>query len=107
MEKFNFDVIIGSAPVLRFTLVIPENVADWDTTLYIKDKSNCNVLFEANGAISGEVTDAVDLGVFDVPLSASVTFSFEPNSYNYSFWRTNIGFEDPLAAGTVRFKEIC
>jgi hypothetical protein len=108
MERFNFDLIQGSAPILRFRLTVPENITDWDTVLYINDKRSHANVFTANGAVadSTEVPDAQTVGVFDVPLSKQDTLSMEPQSYDYAFWRVNPGFEDPLASGTVRVKEL-
>ena len=106
MEKFNFDLIQGSTPLLRFRLLVPEDVTDWDTHLTITNKFTGNTVFEANGTISTEVTDADILGVFDIALSAADTTALTPQTHYYSFWRTNAGFEDPLVSGTVHVKKL-
>jgi hypothetical protein len=108
MEKTNFDVFAGSAPILRFRLLVPEDVTDWTTTFYLKDKITDAIILSANGTFNlTDVPDAMTVGVFDIPLTKTQTLAIQPKSYNYCFWRTNPGFEDPLASGTFHLKELC
>ncbi len=105
MELFNFTIRQGSAPVLRFRLLVPENVVDWTTTFYLKDQKE-RIIFQANGAPSGEVTNAALIGVFDVPLTTIETLALIPKVFSFSFWRTNPGFEDPLVSGECTVKKV-
>ena len=114
MENFNFDIIASSSPILRFQLTIPEDVSDWTTTLYVKDKTTGNVVLQVNGALAdpAQVPNAAALGVFDITLSAVQTSGLNSlrigtsKQYAYAFWRTNVGFEDPLVSGVISVQQV-
>lgn len=100
MEINNFKIIRGTAPVLRFRLTNPENIATWTTKLFVYQSLAANTFFEKAGAIS-TVAQAATLGILDVTLTANDTNSFPARDYSYAFRRTNVGFEDVLASGRI------
>jgi hypothetical protein len=108
MERSNFDIIIGSAPRLRFRLTKPEDVTNWTTQFTMTDPASGAIVYQADGTITNPdmVAHSDTLGVFDVPLSKAITNTFSPKSYRWAFWRTNTGFEDPLASGDVFVKKL-
>jgi hypothetical protein len=106
MESQNFDIRRGTAPVLRFRLIVPETVTDWTTTFAVYANSSANVaVLTKSGAPSASVPNANNLGILDVTLTAAETRSLtQQRDYHYTFARTNPGFEDLLAEGTITAK---
>lgn len=100
MERANIEIVAGSAPILRFRLVVPEDVTAWTTTLYLTDKTDVAVYQQA-GQISS-LDQSAQLGVFDVPMSKANTLSLGIRTLKYSFWRTNVGAEEPLTSGEFK-----
>lgn len=100
----NFTIWRGTAPTLVFTLTtVPDGgVAGWTTsfTMRLKDTSADPVYFQKAGSIS----DAA-LGVFHVALTKAETLALAVRGYQFSFERTDAGFEDLLSIGhvTVRY----
>ena len=100
MELANFELISNTAPTLRFSLVIPEDVTGWTTTFVAKRKAT-----DANAALSvnGVIADA-NAGIFDVGLSTALLANLTPGTYVYTFRRTNAGAEDVLTTGNFTLK---
>jgi hypothetical protein len=97
-ETSNFSIFQNTAPVLRFTLLIPDSVAGWTTKFFVREKSG-NVTFQQDGN-----TANASIGVFDVALTANTTANIGAKTYSFTFERTNEGFEDVLADGVVIVK---
>lgn len=108
MEKYNIDPLVqGSAPIFRFQLIIPEDVTTWTTAFYMNDATG-NTVLTVNGSITANtiVANAALIGSFDVPLTANQTSALFTTTYRYSFWRTNVGFEDPLVSGAITVRNV-
>jgi hypothetical protein len=102
-----FTVIRGTTPRMTFRLkALPSSpTTDWTTSFIIKKHvSDVTPILTIAGALSSDVPNAANLGVFDVALSAAQTLALEARDYAYSFRRTNVGFEDVLTFGTLTVK---
>lgn len=109
MEWQDFTLSRGTAPRLRFRLIEPDpnGHAAWTTVFEVRlnENSDSNTVFSAAGAVSTDpnVTNAVALGVFDVPLLVADTNIFVVGrNYHFRFKRTNVGFEDVLTRGRMQ-----
>lgn len=108
-EQTNFELFRGTNVTLRFQLTVPEPepnyVTGWTTQFRVKVKeTDANTVLTVNGAISS-VTNALELGIFDVVLSANNTATLaDQKKYAYSFRRIDAGYEDVLAYGELTAK---
>jgi hypothetical protein len=102
-ENQDIPILRGTAPRFRFRLTTPEPVTGWTTLLVIRPTLTANAVVSKAGAIANatDVPNAEQTGVFDVTLSAAETTSLTGRTYHYSFRRTDAGFEDVLAYGTL------
>jgi hypothetical protein len=100
MELYNLDVPVGATRILRFQLIVPQNVSTWTTQFTLTDDRTGAVVDQLAGAVSG-IPNAATLGILDVLLSAAVTLAWTPRAYHYTFWRTDPGSEDLLVHGTL------
>jgi hypothetical protein len=107
-EKTNFELYRNTAVTLRFQLVTPEPapgyVTGWLTQFAVKNsEQDANVVFEVTGNISNTAPNALQYGIFDVQLTANQTAMLNDGQhYDWSFRRTNSGYEDVLALGELR-----
>lgn len=106
-ETTNFEIYRNAAVTLRFQLVTPEPspayVTGWTTVFTVKDsEQDANTVLSVNGALSS-VSYALQKGIFDVTLTANQTGLLNDGQhYDWSFRRTNAGYEDVLALGELR-----
>lgn len=103
-ESQDIPIFRGTAPRLRFRLTTPEPVTGWTTLLVVRTAINsANTVLSKAGAIANltDVPNAEQAGVFDVTLTAAETTALTGRTYHYSFRRTDTGFEDVLAYGTL------
>lgn len=113
-EQTNFELFRNSAVILRFQLTTPEPAPDyvtgWTTQFTVRHEdadwdapdANSSIVIQVAGAIS-TVPNALKYGIFDVFLSAANTALLEDKKiYDWSFKRTDSGFEDVLAHGELR-----
>lgn len=84
-----------SGPPLSLT-----NIAGWNLAFTIFDAFG-NVLVQIATGSGIIITDAVN-GIITINLTAAQTQQV-PRTYRYDLWRTDVGFEDRLAAGSFVF----
>lgn len=111
-EKTNFELYRNTAVTLRFQLVTPEPapgyVTGWLTQFTVKDTEQiAQTTFTVTGNVAN-VANALKYGIFDVNLTANQTSLLNDGQvYDWSFRRTNPGYEDVLALGELRAFTTC
>lgn len=90
---------IGQAKTITVTMdAAPAGgVAAWTMRFRVR-KLGKSVAFEKTTGSGITVTDAVN-GVWTVAVTAAVTALLDPEQYEWSFWRTDTGSENPIAFG--------
>lgn len=106
-EQSNIEMFRSTAPILRFQLTTPEPapnyVTGWTTVFTVRTDENANAaVLSIAGALS-DVNNALRYGIFDVPVSAANSALLTNNvKYDWSFRRTDEGYEDVLGHGELR-----
>ena len=106
-EKTNFEMFRNTTNLLRFQLTTPEPapgyVTGWTTLFVVKTSIHANTaVLSIAGALS-DVNNALRYGIFDVPVSAANSVLLTDRvKYDWSFRRTDPGYEDVLAHGELQ-----
>jgi hypothetical protein len=111
-ERTNFELYRNTAIILRFQLTTPEPAPDyvtgWTTVFTVKNsEQDANTVLSIPGALS-TIPNALQKGIFDVFVSAANTALLNDGQhYDWSFRRTDSGFEDVLALGELKAWTTC
>ena len=102
METANFQIRQGTTPVLHFYMNPQEPITGWTTQLVVKTSATGNTVLTVAGIIAPDIPHAEQIGAFQVTITRGDTLSLAVNkTYHWYFERTDTGFEDVFAGGSV------
>jgi len=96
MTQQNFTIHQGTLPTLVFTIDPLENVSAWTTSFILTNSPKDTVALLTKAG-----SPSANLGVTTVSLTTAETRGLAQRQYNFVFARTNTGYEQVLATGTV------